>query len=649
MLVRHITDNYTTIQYENNSIFQGQTITTKNDNGEDIILPDGYGKFYSPINNYNYSGTWKSGKKYGEGILEQELQLKSSIYTGSFENDQFHGKGTLKTIYENNNVSVYDGHFFNGEKHGEAIEYDETTGIKHTLVYNMGFTNSLKPYISVQKFVTINAMTNNKDIIGPAKIISNNNKKILYSGNYNNGFNDEGELTIDRKYLKESLVGNWTQLPEYNTFHFKGKIIFFDYYSYFSRAQDKVMLYNLLTEYNIVLSTLIHNEKKKWKITLIGEFFIKLNITNSGFIIEFITPMDTYTFNCYLFEKANNDFNKLLFEGKIHIYEKDTLCANLKLLKNIEEQLLIPTNIISLENKKSIILRETKESSDDDSDDSDDSDNSNDYDLSKINETDIFVKQQATGEKHKELFFDGNWTMGKISHRNSISEYYNIFHKYLSQLIIKKDNTDIIQQFKNISILHVACEYLGKNIRSKITIYTNNIKYELFHFPSECATISNMKSIKYNPASDVTNLFIGTEYIITTDSEIVKQIGVYDSFLQNAIFTINYDYKFERINCIKSIYDCQVFNTFCNYKFNDKDLTIFFHKKFNTNETIISYKGQTRKGLKSGIGTEYYQNGEIKYEGEFREDIFNGTGTLYDDSSSIIFTGRFTDGAPDFN
>ena len=175
----------------------------------------------------------------------------------------------------------------------------------------------------------------------------------------------------------------------------------------------------------------------------------------------------------------------------------------------------------------------------------------------------------------------------------------------------------------------------------------NNNKYDLIHFPSP-SKIHIMNT--HLPAYNCVNLYVGLKYICNDESEHLCYIGLFDSNLKEVLFGINIEPLLET----KTLLKCQLkselyYNVITTEDYSNKDLTIYFNKRVDTNENLLYYKGETRKGYKSGHGKEFYQNSVLKYEGEFREDIFNGDGTLYDDNLSVIYTGRFIDGAPDFN
>lgn len=61
-----------------------------------------------------YKGTYKKDKRSGYGILKQPKQ--GLEYEGEFKNNEFDGKGTLKT-----SEGTYQGEFLCGKKHGNGI------------------------------------------------------------------------------------------------------------------------------------------------------------------------------------------------------------------------------------------------------------------------------------------------------------------------------------------------------------------------------------------------------------------------------------------------------------------------------------------------------------------------------------------------
>jgi hypothetical protein len=66
---------------------------------------------------------------------------------------------------------------------------------------------------------------------------------------------------------------------------------------------------------------------------------------------------------------------------------------------------------------------------------------------------------------------------------------------------------------------------------------------------------------------------------------------------------------------------------------------------FFENQTQIEYKGLVNNlSLKSGYGTLYYENGNIKYQGIFADDKYHGYGTAYYDSGGIFYRGYLKNG-----
>ncbi len=61
-----------------------------------------------------YSGTWKEGKRHGQGTF---TGVNGSKYVGEWKNDKEHGQGTLIDAYENK----YVGEWEKGKRHGQGI------------------------------------------------------------------------------------------------------------------------------------------------------------------------------------------------------------------------------------------------------------------------------------------------------------------------------------------------------------------------------------------------------------------------------------------------------------------------------------------------------------------------------------------------
>jgi hypothetical protein len=72
-----------------------------------FLMPNGFGKLYDQYGHLIYSGYWAYGVREGEGTE----YLEQGIYTGSFLNDQKHGKGKL--VYTNG--AVYEGDWVKGQ------------------------------------------------------------------------------------------------------------------------------------------------------------------------------------------------------------------------------------------------------------------------------------------------------------------------------------------------------------------------------------------------------------------------------------------------------------------------------------------------------------------------------------------------------
>lgn len=60
--------------------------------------------------------------------------------------------------------------------------------------------------------------------------------------------------------------------------------------------------------------------------------------------------------------------------------------------------------------------------------------------------------------------------------------------------------------------------------------------------------------------------------------------------------------------------------------------------------SALAFDGHLKKGLRSGEGTSYYANGQVKYHGNWKNDLYNGKGTLYDEDGSVIYSGKWEKG-----
>ena len=600
MLVRKITNNLSTIQYENKSIYQGYTsIIEGNDiNNSEKIVPNGYGKyFYESGDKYlSYNGDWKLGIKEGNGTFEKNYENYKEYYSGDFKNDLFHGNGILKTT-NNNITTIYEGKFFNGHKHGEGYEYKEGSNLKHKLIYNMGFTKSMREYTTNIDSFTLNAYKINNNILGPSKI-TNKYNEIIYEGDYNNGIVGSGKLSA----FDEIYEGTWKKLVSNKLYIFDGNITI-----------NKLTcdnLYKLINPFkNILASRLLLKNNIE---VIVGTFLISLSNKFKPSILK-IKHLNIHS------KKANNFTIKHFSNEKLD-KSFDLFCNE---LKNKLDNKIINTVISDMINKISIndldktVISNLCESTD--SSDFSDSDSDSNSESSDITD--------STNEP---------CSCGNCRKKNPRSSEYNNIQSYFYDYILKLYNlstNEIYNELKFFDVKKIGTELCKKffnndKIYSKLIFFKNNKKHELFSF-----------SEKEN------NLFFGNIYEKYNDKYYLYQTGFFDFLSVPTLFLINFNLKYrEDTNVpINEIYHV-LFKTD-----RVKDFELIFKESDNiTDRNFLEYFGETKDGDRNGKGKNYYENGNLKYEGDFRYHLYSGEGTLYDDNGNVIYAGRFREGAPDF-
>ncbi|MGI5883645.1 MAG: hypothetical protein ACOX83_01610 [Candidatus Spyradocola sp.] len=58
----------------------------------------------------------------------------------------------------------------------------------------------------------------------------------------------------------------------------------------------------------------------------------------------------------------------------------------------------------------------------------------------------------------------------------------------------------------------------------------------------------------------------------------------------------------------------------------------------------LSFAGRLEEGVKTGRGTEYYENGVISFEGTFVDGLYSGEGTLRNEDGNVLYEGGFLEG-----
>lgn len=626
MLVRKVNDKFVTLQdtksINDTCIYQGEIIEDTNTDNLTVYLPHGYGKKfeYSKNHYYKYCGDFKNGKRDGIGTeIKKNLMNGTNIvsgigdteYVGEFKKDKKHGKGVLKVKKKFNGQSIYDkkwiyeGEFFNDLKHGKGVEYFEGSEKKHELNYNMGFTNSMKPYSFSNKFIDLEAFQYNKKIIGPAKIYNYKNE-LFYEGEFNDVIDGNGCIYyIDRNDRFKNFVTNITLEGDFkqsefnNIYNFKGKI------NFISPVLDEVIIHSLIPEYKKYFDNMFNRfyEKKGFQIFFEGEFnFIIKEFKNVVFI-----PNGKFTFQI----KYNNN---VIVTGNSNIN---------RLSKDLYGCILVPYHqqnflIIEKEKKNELDLNSSGYFSDVsyESNDSDDSDLERNF-------------SETSREMQNKLFEK------YLKFRANDIYPSELIQKLIDNLNEAKDNNiseikRILQNF-NIKELIKQKELI---IDSNAYIYDSNNSNKMYR----------KNELSYNSKY---NCILTTIKNIVDSNEILCETGIIINHSRSyIIFKISYDIVPNQPN--NNIPNHLVF--YKNKSSQDNMLSYHINYAFDQNNTrYINYIGERKRDDRHGYGTEFWTNGNKRYEGEYRNNIYHGEGSLYEEeNNNLIFSGRFEEGAPGF-
>lgn len=613
MLVRKINDKFATIQDTNSTgdtcIYQGEIIEDVKTDNSTVYLPHGYGKFfeYSKNHYYKYCGNFKNGEKDGIGTEMRVFDsgLGDTEYIGEFKKNKKHGKGVFKVKKKINGQSIYDkkwiyeGDFFNGLKHGKGIEYFEGCEQKHELNYNMGFTNSMKPYSFSNKFINLEAFQYNKKIIGPAKIYNNKNE-LFYEGELNDVIDGNGCLYYNdfnrytHHFTNINLQGDFKQYEFNNIYNFKGKI------NFISLSLDEEILFSLIPEYKDYFDNIFNKfyHKRGFQILFEGEFnLIILKLVDVVFI-----PNGKFTFQI----KYNNN---VITSGNSNIN---------RLSKELYGCILVPyhqQNFLSFEKEKKneLDLNSSGYSSDvceSYSDDSDDSDIESNFTKVSSEMQNNLIKKYLKF-KEKDVYPSGliqNLIDKLNKEKNNISE----INKILKDFNMK----ELIKQKKLI-------------IESNAYIYDsdNNNKIELSYNTEHNCILSTIKKI-------------------IDSNEILAFYGINIKNHKDCILRLSYEILNNQPN--NNIPNLLVF--YKNKNSLDNKLSFQINYGYNQdNNRYLDYIGERKRSDRHGYGTEFWFNGNKRYEGEYRNNIYHGEGSLYEeDNNNLIFSGNFVEGAPGF-
>lgn len=73
------------------------------------------------------------------------------------------------------------------------------------------------------------------------------------------------------------------------------------------------------------------------------------------------------------------------------------------------------------------------------------------------------------------------------------------------------------------------------------------------------------------------------------------------------------------------------------------------HILYNPSEQYIRYRGGVQETLlfRSGFGTTYYKNKQIEFEGEWRDDKYHGYGSFLNEVGNLVYQGYWKEDLPD--
>ena len=91
-------------------------------------------------NGMKYVGSWKSGKREGQGTLYDHTGAVR--YEGAWRNDSYHGQGT----YNGEEGDTYTGNWKNGKRHGQGT-YTGIDGV----TYEGAWANDKRHGLGVEK------------------------------------------------------------------------------------------------------------------------------------------------------------------------------------------------------------------------------------------------------------------------------------------------------------------------------------------------------------------------------------------------------------------------------------------------------------------------------------------------------------------
>lgn len=151
-------------------------------------MRDNFGKCYDKSGRLLYDGQWKKSKREGFGLLygQDEQENPYLTYSGNFQNNKKHGKGTR---FLPDGEICYEGLFADDRRDGKGIKFSKT-GTREDVIYSKGMLH------------------------GPTTIYEDDGRTIKMKGKYiKNRFIDESIFSI-RKFLESNDVSHLQKISK---------------------------------------------------------------------------------------------------------------------------------------------------------------------------------------------------------------------------------------------------------------------------------------------------------------------------------------------------------------------------------------------------------------------------------------------------
>lgn len=256
-------------------------------------MRDNFGKCYDKSGRLLYEGQWKKSKREGFGLLYGQDEQKNPYltYSGNFENNKKHGKGTR---FLPDGEICYEGLFADDRRDGKGIKFSKT-GTREDVHYTKGLLN------------------------GPAIIYENDGKTIKTKGKYiKNKFVDETLFSI-RKFLETNDTTHLKKvtkeyLVSYVKTHFNVTL---------SNRQSKSEMIEMLTHLHHTERTKVSMKVEDLTEDLFGNTIETPCLGNDGEIYDLKSMI-------YLFEKKEDG----MYKNIRYIYENGVLNPNYPVMTN---------------------------------------------------------------------------------------------------------------------------------------------------------------------------------------------------------------------------------------------------------------------------------------------------------------------------